>query len=110
MRMSITESICQLRKDPINFLQGKRTPRLHPMPESPGVEIAHHKVSNAITLAVVEDRQDMRMFKHGDDARLLMKAGRELLALCQLTRQDFDRHITIYGWLICFVDICHAPF
>jgi hypothetical protein len=52
----------------------------------------------------------MRMFQHRNDARLLMEARREFLALRQLARQNFDRDITIYRGLIGFVDVCHSPF
>src|SRR6266508_4403488 len=50
----------------------------------------------------------MWMLELGNDARFLMKTRRELLALCQLTGQYFDRNVTIYGGLVGFIYICHT--
>src|ERR1044072_5442612 len=106
--MCIAQRLSQLRKYPIDILNWEWTSCLHLISECPCFEIAHHEISHAIAFSIIEHWQDMRMFQFGNDARFLMKACCEFLTFCKLTRQHFDRDITIYRGLVGFIHICHA--
>lgn len=108
MAVGVTQRLRQLRKETVDLVERERTPVLHTVPQCTGVEVAHDEVGDAAALAVIEDRQDVRMFESGDDARLLLKALGELGALRQLPRQDLDRDVAVHGGLVRLIDGCHA--
>src|SRR5215213_1098666 len=106
--MGVAQRLSQLRKYSINILHWEWTPSLHLISERPRLQIAHHEISHAIGFPIIEDRQDMGMLQLGNDARFLMKAGCEFLAFGKLTRQHFNRDITIHRGLVGFINISHA--
>src|SRR5260221_12838407 len=105
--VGVREGFSQLSEEAIDLSQGKPA-RLHPGFERACFEITHNEIGDAVAFTIIENRQDVRVFKPGNDARLLLKACDEFRTLCQLTWQDFDRDVPIHGWLIRLIDSCHT--
>ncbi len=94
-------------EEAIDLSQGKPA-RLHPGFERACFEITHNEIGDTVAFTVIENRKDVRMLEPRNDARLLLKARDEFRRLCQLTRQNFDRHVPIHGRLIRLIDGCHT--
>ncbi len=50
------------------------------------------------------------MLEPGNDAGFLLEPFYEFIIFCQFQGENLDRHMSIHGGLMRFVDSCHAPF
>src|SRR5215470_12599378 len=107
--VGITQRVGKLCEEPISFSESQWTTLLHFVFECASIKISHDEICDAVTFAIIKHWQNVRMFKSGDNVGFLLKTLTELFTVCQLFRQNFDRHIPVHGRLVCLVDSCHPP-
>ena len=72
------------------------------------VHVAHRDPEDALLLACLVDRDDVRVVERRGQARLTRKALTERLILAQLRSEKLDRDRTAEGQMLCPVDDAHA--
>ena len=76
-------------------------------------DIGHHQICyrlivRHLLLAVVMDRENVRMVQRGGGARLALKAHKELLIIAPAQGQDLQGNLALQAWIFGQPDLAHA--
>ncbi len=106
-RVSIIESVAQLRNDAANLLERERL-TFQQIDQGAAFDERHDDVGVAFGFAKIKDGEDVWMLQFGEDLRFLFEARNKLRIAGEVAWQNFQRHVTIHAGLIRFVDRRHA--
>ena len=79
-----------------------------PVGERLAFEVLHDQVVDAVLLADVVERADVRMAERGDRLRLALEAEAELRVAGEVRRQHLDRDGAVEARVARAVDLAHA--
>ena len=79
-----------------------------PLRQRLAFEIFHHQEINAVLLADVVERADVRMIQAGDGLRFALEPLAQFGTICKMRRQNLDGDNSIEAGIAGFVDLAHA--